>query len=150
MSINTAKPKGYSPTDVFVYILGHEISYYGEDTFIKVARMEDMRSPTVGADGNVTINRSANNVGTMELTIMHNSEDQAMLNALSISDAPFPVSVQDRNEDGDVGINSIYGYIQSVPDFSRGKNVGENTWVIILADITTVYSALENVKNRIS
>lgn len=139
------KPKGYDPTLIKVLLGGVQITDFGEDTMVKVNRTDDMRSATVGADGNVTINKSANNTGTMEITIMNNSASNAILKGLALIDKGFPAAVVDLNFAGDLGTVTTYAYVQNIPDFERAAKVGECTWQLILADVDLVFKALENV-----
>ena len=49
-------------------------SVVAPDTFISVSRDEDSFFKTVGADGTVARTRNANRSGTIEITLMQNSE----------------------------------------------------------------------------
>lgn len=137
------KPKGYDPTKVKIYAGGVLMRDFGEDTFIKVSRVVPMRSTKVGADGNVTVNKSANNTGMMEITIMNNSASNAVLKGLALLDDGFPIAVVDLNFAGDLGTSSIYAWVENTPDFERAAEVGECTWPIIVADVDFVYAALD-------
>lgn len=139
------KPKGYDPTLIKVLLGGIQMTDFGEDSMVKVTRTSDLRSATVGADGNVTVNKSADRTGTMEITLMHNSASNAILKALSASDAGFPAVVVDLNFAGDLGTVTTFAFVKNIPDFERAAKVGECTWQIILTDVDTVFSALENV-----
>lgn len=139
------RPKGYDPTLIKVYAGGILMKDFGEDTMVKVTRAEDMRSTTVGADGNVTVNKSANNTGTLEITIMNNSASNAVLKGLSRLDKGFPVAVVDLNYAGDLGSATTFAFIQNIPDFERAAKVGECTWPIILTDVDMVFKALEGL-----
>lgn len=139
------KPKGYDPTLIKVLLGGIQMTDFGEDSMVKVTRTSDLRSATVGADGNVTVNKSADRTGTMEITLMHNSASNAILKTLSASDAGFPAVVVDLNFAGDLGTVTTFAFVKNIPDFERAAKVGECTWQIILTDVDTVFSALENV-----
>ncbi|MGL5714710.1 MAG: phage structural protein [Paraclostridium sp.] len=138
------KPKGYDPTKVKVYAGAVLMKDFGEDTFIKVSRTVPMRSQKVGADGNLTINRSANNTGMMEITIMNNSASNAVLKTLALLDEGFPIAIVDLNFAGDLGASSIYAWVENTPDFERAAEVGECTWPIIVADVDLVFAALDS------
>lgn len=139
------KPKGYDPTKIKVYAGGILIRDFGEDTMVKVARAVDMRSPTVGADGNLTVNKSANNTGTLEITVMNNSASNAILKGLALLDEGFPVAVVDMNFAGDLGSSSVNAWVQNIPDFTRAEKVGECTWPIILGNVDLVFEALKDL-----
>ncbi|MGL5190544.1 MAG: phage structural protein [Cetobacterium sp.] len=139
------KPKGYDPTKVKIYAGGILLKDFGEDTFIKVSRTVPMRSQKVGADGNLTINRSANNTGMMEITVMNNSASNSVLKTLALLDEGFPVAVVDLNFAGDLGASSIYAWVENTPDFERAAEVGECTWPIIVANVDLVFAALDAI-----
>lgn len=144
-----AAPKLYDPTKVKVFLAGIPVRDYGEDTFISLSRMADLRTPTVGADGNVTINRSANMTGTLELTIMSNSATNNVLNILATRDEGFPLAIVDANFAGDLGAATSYAFVANIPDFERGAEIGENVWPILLVDANVAFDALKNVADII-
>lgn len=139
------KPKGYDPTLIKVILGGIQMTDFGEDTMVKVTRTSDLRSTTVGADGNVTVNKSADHTGTMEITLMNNSASNAILKGLSLLDKGFPAAVVDLNYAGDLGTVTTFAFVQNIPDFERAAKVGECTWQIILTDVDTVFKALEGL-----
>lgn len=136
------KPKGYDPTLIKVLLGGIQMTDFGEDTMVKVTRTSDLRSATVGADGNVTVNKSADHTGTMEITLMNNSASNAILKGLALSDTGFPAAVVDLNFAGDLGTVTTFAFVQNIPDFERAAKVGECTWQIILTDVDVVFAAL--------
>lgn len=139
------KPKGYDPTKIKIYAGGMPIQDFGTDSMVKVARAVDMRSPTVGADGNLTVNKSANNTGTLEITIMNNSASNAILKGLALLDGGFPIAVVDMNFAGDLGSSTVHSWVQNIPDFERAEKVGECTWPIILGNVDVVFDALKDL-----
>lgn len=136
------KPKGYDPTLIKVILGGVQMTDFGEDTMVKVTRTSDLRSTTVGADGNVTVNKSADHTGTMEITLMNNSASNAILKGLALLDKGFPAAVVDLNFAGDLGTVTTFAFVQNIPDFERAAKVGECTWQIILTDVDVVFAAL--------
>lgn len=139
------KPKGYDPTKVKIIANGIRIKDFAEDTFIKISRNNPMRSPSVGADGNLTINRSADNTGMCEITIKNNSASNAVLKTLAALDGGFPLAIVDLNYSGDLGASTAFAWIENLPDFERAAQLGESTWPIILSNTDIAFAALSAV-----
>lgn len=140
-----SKPKGYDPTKIKIYASGILLKDFGEDTFVKVSRTVPMRSMKVGADGNITVNKSANNTGKAEITLMNNSASNAVLKGLALLDGGFPIAIVDLNFAGDLGASTLYAWVENTPDFERAAEVGECTWPIMLSNVDLVFAALANV-----
>lgn len=149
MAQQNNKPKGYDPTQIKVYAGNVRMVDFGEDTMVKITRTKPLRSMTVGAVGNVTVNKSADHTGKAEITLMNNSASNDILKGLALLDDGFPFAVVDMNRAGDLGSSTLYAYVENMPDFERAAEVGECTWSILLADVDFVLQALANVASVI-
>lgn len=134
----------YDPRLVAVYVNGREIVGFAEGTFIEGERAtERYGEPDVGAKGEVTWVRSANDTGIVTLTLKHNSASNGYLtNLFKRQDEPgfeITISVVDRNFDGDVGIGGSNCKIANLPTFSRGAEVENVEWVFRVADYDAVF-----------
>lgn len=139
------KPKGYDPTKVKIIANGVRIKDFAEDTFIKISRSNPLRSTSVGADGNLTVNRSADNTGMCEISIKNNSASNAILKGLAALDGGFPIAIVDLNYSGDLGASTAFAWVENLPDFERAAQVGECTWPIILSNVDLAFAALSAI-----
>lgn len=137
----------YDPRQVAVIVNGREIVGFAEGTFISAERSsERYGEPDVGAKGEVTWVRSADDTGTITLTLKHNSASNGYLHELfRQQDDPgfeLTVSVVDRNFDGDVSVGGSDARIANLPPFNRGEEVEDVEWVIRVADYDAAFEGV--------
>lgn len=137
----------YDPRQVAVIVNGREIVGFAEGTFVTGERSTDRYGePDVGAKGEVTWVRSADDTGTITITLKHNSASNAYLHQLfQQQDEPggeVTVSVVDRNFDGDVSVGGSDARIANLPSFSRGAEVEDVEWVIRVADYSAAFEGV--------
>lgn len=113
------------------------------DTFLTVARDEDSFTKTVGADGEVARTRNANRSGTIELTLMQNSEVNKLLMALALADEEAggdvigAITVYDPADPTGVFLmTALNCWIKKVPDIEYAKEYGTRTWVFDCANLS--------------
>ena len=138
----------YDPRQVAVFINGQEIVGFAGGTFITAERSaERYGEPDVGAKGEVTWVRSADDTGTITLTLKHNSVSNAYLTELFREQdepgAEITISVVDRNFEGDVSVGGSDCRIANLPPFTRGAEVETIEWVIRVADYDAVFEGVE-------
>lgn len=138
----------YDPRQVAVIVNGREIVGFAEGTFITAERStERYGEPDVGAKGEVTWVRSADDTGTITLTLKHNSASNGFLTELfreqDEEGAELTVSVVDRNFEGDVSVGGSDAKIANLPAFSRGAEVEDVEWVIRVADFDAVFEGVD-------
>lgn len=81
-----------------VIVNGTFLTGFMDGTAIQAEKNEDNKVPHVGADGGVTFSNSADDTGTITVTLKQTSPSLPALIALSKSKtAVFPVSVVDAN-----------------------------------------------------
>ena len=136
--------KTYDPKNVAIAWNGINInSGIAPDTFLTVVRDEDSFFKTVGADGKVARTRNANRAGTIELTLMQNSEVNKLLSAAALAD-----------EETDVDVTSVFSivdpadptgiflmtakdcWVKKLPDIEYGKEYGTRTWMFDCATLS--------------
>lgn len=130
----------YDPRKVAVLANGIEIVGFAEGTFIEAERSVARWEPHVGAKGEVTMVRSANDTGTIKLTLKHNSPSNAYLSQLwKLQDLPgaeISIVVSDRNFIADVSASGSDAKIANLPAFARGDEVEDAEWEFVVADYT--------------
>lgn len=135
----------YDPRLVAVIVNGRQIVGFAEGTFIEGERNTERYSADVGAKGEVTFVRSADDTGTITITLKHNSPSNPYLYELwrqqdDPSAEPITILVQDRNFDGDVGIGGSECKIVNLPAFSRGDEIEDAEWEFLVADYEAAFN----------
>lgn len=132
----------YNPKKVQTIVDGYTLTGFGEDTMIEASRMSEKRSSHVGAQGNVTFSKSADDRAEVTFTLKTTSPANEKLKQLHDSDEEFDFSCIDQNFDGDVGASGSRCVVQDVPDFARGNEVDEVEWTLIVADYETAFEGV--------
>jgi len=135
----------YDPRNVAVIVNGREIVGFAEGTFIEAERSTERYSADVGAKGEVTFVRSADDTGTVTITLKHNSPSNAFLHQLwqqqdNPNAEPITILVQDRNFDDDVSVSGSECKIVNLPPFSRGDEVEDAEWQFLLANYESAFN----------
>jgi len=135
----------YDPRNVAVIVNGREIVGFAEGTFIEAERSTERYSADVGAKGEVTFVRSADDTGTVTITLKHNSPSNAFLYQLwqqqdNPNAEPITILVQDRNFNGDVSVSGSECKIVNLPPFSRGDEVEDAEWQFLLANYESAFN----------
>ncbi|NLU42208.1 MAG: DUF3277 domain-containing protein [Firmicutes bacterium] len=134
------KVRQYDPRDVAVVIDGHTVVGFADGTFIEAEKNEDDVSADVGAQGDVTFVFSADNTGTITMTLKHNSPSLTKVMELRNKREPFSIRITDRNFEGDVSVGGSQAMIQKAPPFSRGDSVEDVEVAILVADWDQVFN----------
>lgn len=98
------------------------ITGYMDGEPISVTKNEDDVSPHVGADGEVTYAESADETGTITLTLKQSSAVMPQLTALRKAKTLFPISIVDSNTRG-VKHSGAEARIMKMPERSYGTEV---------------------------
>jgi hypothetical protein len=132
----------YDPTKVVITIDSETIVNYADGTFIEAEQMEDTWGEHVGCDGAVTRTKSANRMGEVTLTLAHNSPSNRKLFELAKNGTIVQFSVTDSNfESGTVGASGSECWIRKPANFSRGNEVEDIEWVIVVADYEALFDS---------
>ena len=123
----------YDPTGNLLVICGRIAHGFADGTFLSLARRSPRFSTKVGADGEVSRTKSADQTGTVTLTLMQSStfnEDMSLLLA-SGEIGPF------LYQEGRTVIAAGECWIQNAGDVQRAKEEGEQEWEVALGNMTT-------------
>lgn len=136
----------YDPRQVAVFIDGQEIVGFAEGTMISVERSNPRWSADVGAKGEATAVRSADDTATATITLKHNSVSNQLLHQLwADQDEPgrtISFSVVDRNFDGDVSAGGSDCKIVNLPPFTRGAEIESVEWEILIFDYNAAFEGV--------
>jgi len=135
----------YDPTKVNAIVDGTVLTGFGEDTMISASRMEDKRNIHVGAQGEHTFMKNANDAAEVTFTLAGNSPANAKLMELYKQDEPFDFAVVDGNFSADVGISGSECVVQNTPDYEKGGELEERDWTLIVADYEEAFVGAEGV-----
>lgn len=133
----------YSAEQVIVTVGGVIVTGFGDGDFITAKHDEDRYTHKVGADGEVGRAKNANRAGTIEIVLASTSRanrelgDLFKLSLMGGTDEPVSVSVADLS--GNSECYASTAWLKTSPDFSRGKEISEQTWTLQAADLAFAY-----------
>jgi hypothetical protein len=132
--------KTYDAAEVSVIVGSRPLKGFAEGSFVSVERDEDSWTKHVGADGEVTRAKSNNLSGTITITLMQASEDNAFLAGLAQADeiaktGVVPVLIRDAS--GSSLHTAEEAWISKPATAEYGKEAGEREWVIHCAELIT-------------
>lgn len=126
--------RSYDPTEVSLVYNGQIIDGYGPGTFIKAMRNQDTWTLQMGNSGSGARSRNPDKSGRLEFTLLTSSPSNAILMAFALADELRGEGVgecQVKDRGTELGKCSAQNaWIVKPPDWERGKEVGEVTWVI--------------------
>lgn len=119
-----------------VEVNGRRLENFGEgDDVIQVSYREDGVSDTVGADGNMMANISANESAELTLKFLHTAPENQYLTDLYQQFRQGQIggiSVSIYNTLTGEGEVSTSGYIPKMADKAKGMKAGDREWKIIV------------------
>lgn len=118
--------------DTTTVVASNILTGFMDGTPITVEKNEDRYGQHVGADGQVTYNKSNNNTGTATLTLKQDSASVPVLDALLKSDEAFDISLVDAKRGK--SINGENCRFANNPSFSRGTEVEGIEYTILIGD----------------
>jgi hypothetical protein len=125
--------KTYSPKKVRVIYAGRTMTGYMDGTFIKVQKTSDDYSMHVGADGEGARIESADESGSVTLTLMQTSLSNDVLSDLRARDKAGdptghgPLLIKDLN--GATLISAAEAWIRRPPDGELSNDKGSRDWI---------------------
>jgi hypothetical protein len=136
----------YDPKKVTVVIGGHVLSGFADDEFIRVT-FPDAGSKVVGADGEVTFNRSADETAELTIRLKQSSPSNDVLSTLvRVSRATnIPISPVLIKGNGSTLVASPHAWLIGKPEVVLGKEVKDYEWRFALADTEVFHGGVEAV-----
>ena len=134
----------YSPGQVSLSWNGIAITGFAPDSAIRLKRREDLIKKTVGMAGDVSITRSADRTGEVEVELLQTSKSNILLSAVALAmekTGTIPVGALLINDPSGsvlgVGINC---WLMKLPDVDLGSDQHTKTWVFGCENLS--YSAV--------
>lgn len=128
-----ANATSFDPKKTSAIVGGVYITGFMDGTFITTEKNEDNVIPHIGAHGDVTFTESADETGTITLTVKQNSSTLAHLQALAKQSQVFPVQIIDAN-DGSYKAGGTQCRILKTPGREFGAEISGVEVSIYVAD----------------
>lgn len=121
----------YNAKDCVITVDGVYITGLGE-TMVTGEKDEEFFSTTVGAQGDVVVNESNNQLGSITLTVQATSPQKAYLIGLAKSRAIFPIWVTNKSIGERFG--GTKASIKNFPSIEQGTEAGDREFEIQVFD----------------
>lgn len=128
-----AKSNNYSLKLVSLIVAGHHVTGFMDGTVVTATKNADSLIPHIGGDGLVTMSESADETGTITVTLKRTSPSLQKLLTLANSKKKFAVSLDDKNTPK-VKAGGSEAYILKVPDLSAATEVTGVEFSIYVCD----------------
>lgn len=123
----------YNPKDCVITVGGVYITGLGED-MVSCEKDEDNFSASVGAQGDVVVNQSNNNLGTITVTVQGTSPQKDYLMGLAKSRGMFDVWVINKSIGEKVG--GSQATMKKPPAMEQGAELADREFEIQVFDYT--------------
>lgn len=125
--------KTYSPSRVSVSIAGANLTGFGDGTMITSTRNNPNTNITEGVQGDQAITKIASRSGTLEITLLQNSESNRMLSRIQLTQdlvtsdiIRFDITVQDPS--GGYLNQNLRCHISQAPGMNLADDNENRTW----------------------
>lgn len=132
----------YDPTKVITIVDNFVLTGFAEDSMVEISRMSEKRTSHVGAQGEVTFSKSADDRAEATITLKETSPANEKLYSLYQSDDEFGFSTVDQNFDGDVSGSGSRCVVQNLPDNVKSNEPGDREWVLLVADYEEAFEGV--------
>lgn len=123
----------YNPKDCVVTVGGVYITGLGED-MVSCEKDEDNFSAAVGAQGDVVVNQSNNQLGTITVTVQGTSQQKAYLMGLAKTGELFDIWVINKSINEKVGGSKAM--MKKPPTLEQGTELADREFEIQVFDYT--------------
>lgn len=123
--------RAYDPKDCVVMVGGVYITGLGED-MVSCEKDEDNFSTAVGAQGDVVVNRSNNQLGTITVTVQGTSPQKDYLLGLAKSGSMFDIWVINKSINEKVGGSKAM--MKKPPTLEQGAELADREFEIQVFD----------------
>lgn len=125
--------RAYNPKDCVVTVGGVYITGLGED-MVSCEKDEDNFSAAVGAQGDVVVNQSNNQLGTITVTVQGTSPQKAYLMGLAKTGELFDIWVINKSINEKVGGSKAM--MKKPPTLEQGTELADREFEIQVFDYT--------------
>lgn len=128
----------YDPEEYAIIFNGIPIEGFAEDNYVDIEFDSEGFQDQIGADGHVVRYKSSDQRATVTFVLMPSSPSNNLLSVMYNADTKSPNGIGVgplliRNTRGATVFMGSQDWIQKMPKFILGKEVGEREWVIRVA-----------------
>ncbi len=127
----------YDPSKINLFAKDHRVVGFAEGTMISGSRSTDKQSMNVGSKGEVTFVQSADNSGTVEITLKHNSASLPYLKRLYDTGEKFAITANDSVDGSRAG--GTEAKVMSMGSYERADDVSDKTITVGIAEYDEFY-----------
>ena len=128
-----AAVKTYNPKDCVITVGGVYITGLGED-MVKCEKDEDNFTTKVGAQGDVVVNQSCNDLGTITISVQGTSPQKSYLIGLANAGTLFDIWVLNKSIDEKVG--GSQAMVKKTPELGQAAELDDREVEIQVFDYT--------------
>ena len=140
----------YDAAKVKLYLGGLRIKGFAEGTKITVSRNNDLVTPLVGTDGEVSLALSRNRTGTMTVNLQATSESNEWLTTFARqADTTGIVSMPMIIEGSQTAYMTGICWLQSFPEVEYGSEVSTYAWTFGILDAWFSFDSGPSLGNAI-
>lgn len=130
----------YDPEEYSIIFNGIPIEGFAEDNYVDIEFDSEGFQDQIGADGHVVRYKSSDQRATVTFVLMPSSPSNNLLSVMYNADTKSPNGIGVgplliRNTRGATVFMGSQAWIQKIPKFILGKEVGEREWVIRVAKL---------------
>lgn len=114
----------YDPIKVSVIVSGLVVTGFADSSVVKVARNEDIVTPSVGSQGDVVYSENANQSATITMSLQSTASALQKLRSMAKSRREVEVVISDASNDGGELLSAGRCRITKVPDSNKDKVAG--------------------------
>lgn len=126
----------FDPSKVLVNFHGYQLNGFADGTFVEADRDTDSFSKTVGADGEVAWLKSADDSGTIKVTVLQTSAANDVLSAELAKDELSGTNIGTvfiKDLTGRTLVQGAEARLQRPAPVSLGKDIEAREWTILVA-----------------
>lgn len=125
----------YDPSKISITYDGQVIDGFADGTFVNAARLAPSGSVAVGADGRYVLIVSPDKSMEITLTLMQNSDGNALLMSYAAlgADGIKPLQIKDLVS-GQVKLSSEQALISQVAPMELGKEAASREWKLVCGE----------------
>jgi hypothetical protein len=127
--------QSFDPKKAVVTLGLQTVTGYAPDTKVSISRANGVATPTVGVDGDISVNIDNRYNGTMTVSLLHNASFNDVLTSwvMALEQTSFPFFPVEMDDPSGQAVSTV-GWIETQPDYAVAQETGTMEWVIGLAD----------------
>ena len=130
----------YDPEEYSVIFNGIPIEGFAKDNYLDIEFDAEGYQDQIGADGHVVRYKSSDQLATVTFVLMPSSPSNKLLSVMYNADIKSPNGIRVgplliRNTQGATVLMGSQAWIQKMPKFTLGKEIGVREWIVRVAKL---------------